>query len=213
MSGTSRLLGFAALAVMCAALPAVVRAQATSARHDSTSCPQDVLDYSEIMSSVLMPYGMMQEGMSGRMMEPGMMADGLTMGVRDGGLMMEVMQFDPDRVFGLKEQLELSPRQLDGIESLVARRWGTEASLRDGMQTAIENLQDAVTAERPDTAKVRREAERLARKRDALFAELIVNSTAARMTLTGKQREEILTGPCALHHVKSSDRTPLRDTR
>jgi len=116
---------------------------------------------------------------------------------------MEVMQYQPNRVLGLQEQLELSTEQVSKLEDLVTDRGNTEQTMRINMQAAINRLQEAVEAEKPDTAQVRRDALRLASQRDALYAELVVTAATSRKLLTEQQRDELLTGPCGLQRMRS----------
>jgi hypothetical protein len=139
--------------------------------------------------------------MSADMMSPVMVDRDLTMGMPDRGLLMEVMQYQPNRVLGLQNQLRLSTEQVNNIEKLITERGNAEQTMRINMQAAINQLQNAVEAEEPDTAAVRRDALQLAGQRDALYAELVVNAAATRKLLSDPQREELLNGPCALQHV------------
>ena len=201
MPGTVRLSSFIACAAVFTFAPAALTAQEAGAQRDPSSCPAEVMTDWGIIASMLLPYGMAEQGMSHGMMEPEMPAGGLSIGMPDGGLMMEVMQFQPSRVLGLDKQLALSPDQIDGIKRLIAEHWDAEESLQGTMEAGIKELQEAVAATEPDTAVVRREALQLAQERDPLFAELVVNSAETRMMLTEQQREQIRNGPCALHHM------------
>jgi len=203
MSRANRSLGLFGLTAIFTLLPAMTVAQHMSEQHDANACPPGVLTSWEILASGVTPYGLMGASMSEDMMSPVMLDRDLTMGMPDRGLLMEVMQYQPNRVLGLQEQLELSTEQVSKLEDLVTDRGNTEQTMRINMQAAINRLQEAVEAEKPDTAQVRREALRLASQRDALYAELVVTAATSRKLLTDKQREELLTGPCGLQHMHS----------
>jgi Spy/CpxP family protein refolding chaperone len=203
MSRASRSMGLIGLTAMFTMLPAITVAQQKTRQLDSNSCPPGVLTSWEILASGVTPYGLMGASMSADMMSPVMVDRDFTMGMPDRGLLMEVMQYQPNRVLGLQEQLELSTKQVSKLEELITDRGNAEQTMRINMQAAINQLQKAVEAEEPDTAAVRRDALSLAGQRDALYAELVVNAAASRKLLTDQQREELLNGPCSLQHMHS----------
>lgn len=207
MSRTRRSIGSFSLMAMFTLLPALSVAQHQTEQHESNACPPGVMTAWEILASGVTPYGLLGASMSEEMLTPALVDRDLTVGMPDRGLVTEVMEYQPDRVLGLRRELGLSAEQVSGLEELLENRGNAEQAMRIDMQAAIEQLQQTVEADEPDTAAVRRVALRLASRRDALYAELAVNAAASRTILTDRQREELITGPCGLHHVHGPSAT------
>jgi hypothetical protein len=135
---------------------------------------------------------MMQEmGMMGSDMKRGETPDPSISGemMRMATVMADVMRFEPRHVLAAGDGLELTSAQVRQLERLVAVREAAHRGARQGMSWT--EVRDALDAQEPDTAAVRRAAENTLAHSSALHVRMAVDAAAVKALLSPEQREKV----------------------
>jgi hypothetical protein len=189
----------AALAALALAAPLGAQEHRPAPPADSTApaarCPAG-------MMLMMQEMGMMGSGMKrGETPDPGISGEMMRMAT----VMADVMRFEPRHVLAAGDGLELTSAQVRQLERLVAVREAAHRGARQGMSWT--EVRDALDAQEPDTAAVRRAAENTLAHSSALHVRMAVDAAAVKALLSPDQREKVPApeGCPALPHPDSGE--------
>ena len=173
----------AALAALALAAPLGAQEHRPAPPSDSTApaarCPAG-------MMLMMQEMGMMGTGMkSGETPDPGTSDEMKRMAT----VMADVMRFEPRHVLAAGDRLELTSAQVRQLERLVAVREAAHRGARQGMSWT--EVRDALDAQTPDTAAVRRAAEGTLAHSSALHVRMAVDAAAVKALLSPEQRDKV----------------------
>lgn len=152
---------------------------------------------SGMMSEGMMGTGAMGGGMQGMMQDHMQGMDTMTDMV-GGRATMRAMHLQPGRILSLREDLGLTSEQLTRLESLAGTEHAAASDATPAMPAEQQQLEALFAAEQPDTAQVRAVAERFARRRGAVYVQMLTTAAAVRGILTPEQLEQAIALRCPM---------------